>query len=494
MVRMMSDAVSQKRFPRFHPVRLNSAFRCPRHLVFFLLAILLPAGLLFSAFPLQEASSQSEEVDPFYLKLSEDGKYFFQNGEYEEAVRNFEVAFFGFIDNPQKRLECYVYLTVAHFKLNDAEKTKYYLDEIRRLKLQEHLASAHLPADLLDEYTEITSRFSRLEGGAQKPGGRQPAPARTPKEKPAPSTPPPSQTPPRPTASKLTAHRSAQVKKLKQEIKADPRNAATYFQLSAAYLEQGKTGEARSVLQDLLKLQPENPSALFELGRVYSLGKKFSRALAFYDRAAPFLKANIDFLYEAGKACFELQDYARAREKFSAVQSIQETYKDTEAYLARLDEIERARKQQAERLLSEARAQKNLDKKADLYRRALEHGSSNIEVYFEMSEALRDGKHYKEAARVIEVLFEGGISDPRIPVELGKIYLLDKTYDRAITVLSEGRSSGGDSLELRYLLAKAYLGKKMHREAESELARLVEQSPDYKDAAALLEECRKKKK
>jgi len=158
-------------------MRLHLALQRPPCLVVFLLAILLPAGLLFSAFPLQEASSQTEEVDPFYLKLSEDGKYFFQNGEYEGAVKNFEVAFFGFIDNPQKRLECYVYLTVAHFKLKNAEKAKYYLDEIRRLKLQEHLASAHLPTDLLDEYTEITSRFSRLEGGPQKPGGRQPAPA-----------------------------------------------------------------------------------------------------------------------------------------------------------------------------------------------------------------------------------------------------------------------------------------------------------------------------
>jgi tetratricopeptide (TPR) repeat protein len=470
---------------------LHFAPQRPPRLAVFLLAILLPAGLLFSAFPLQEASSQAEEVDPFYLKLSEDGKYFFQNGEYEEAVKNFEVAFFGFIDNPQKRLECYVYLAVAHFKLKDAEKTKYYLDEIRRLKLQEHLASAHLPTDLLDEYAEITSRFSRLEGGPQKPGGRQPAP--TPKAKPAPSTPPPSQTPPRPAASKPAADRSARVKKLKQDIKAEPRNAAIYFQLSAAYLEQGKTGEARSVLQDLLKLQPDNSGALFELGKVYSLEKNFSRALGLYDRAAPSLKANIDFLYEAGKACFELQDYARAREKFSAVQSIQETYKDTEAYLARLDEIERVRKQKAERLLGEARAQKNLDKKADLYRRALEHDSSNIEVYFEMSEALRDGKHYKQAARVIEVLLEAGISDPRIAVELGKIYLLDKTYDRAIAILSKGAASGADPLELSYLLARAYLGKNMRREAEAELAKLVAQSPGYKDAARLLEDCRKKK-
>ena len=222
--------------------------------------------------------------------------------------------------------------------------------------------------------------------------------------------------------------------------------------------------------------------------------KKFVRAVELYEKAAPSLKKNSDFLYEAGKAYFELQDYAKARVQFSAAQAINKSYRKTEDYLARLDEIERIRKEKAERFLSEARAQKNLDKKADLYLQVLDLDSSNIDAYFELSGVLRDGKRYREAAQVITVLIEAGISDPRIPVELGTVHLLNKKYDQAITVLSEGRSSGNDSLELGYLLAKAYLGKKMHREAESELARLVGQSPDYKDAAALLRECRKKKK
>ena len=488
----MSDAASQRRFSRFHSAHLSSAFRRPLRLLAFLLAVLLPAGILFSAFPLQEVSTQAEEIDPFYLKLSRDGKYFFQNGQYSEAVKSLEIAFFGFIDNPKKLLECYVHLAVAHFKLKNVEKAKFYLDEINRQELLEHMAAAQLPKGLLDEYTEITSRLSRPEGGPPEQGERQATPA--PKEKSALSAPSTSRTPLRPSAAKPAEDRAAHLKKLKQEIKADSRNAALYFQLSAAYVEQGKTGEARSVLQDLLRLRPDNAAALFEMGRIFSLEKKYSKALELYKKAAPSLKKNSDFLYEAGKAYFELQDYAKARVQFSAVQAINKSYRETENYLVRLDEIERIRKEKAERFLSEARAQKNLDKKADLYLQVLDLDSSNIDAYFELSGVLRDGKRYREAAQVITVLIEAGISDPRIPVELGTVHLLNKKYDQAITVLSEGRSSGNDSLELGYLLAKAYLGKKMHREAESELARLVGQSPDYKDAAALLRECRKKKK
>jgi hypothetical protein len=107
MVRMMINTPSQKRFFRFPPGRLDVAFRRPLLLLPVLFTILLPAGILFSAFPFQEAFSQAEEIDPFYHKLSKEGKYFFQNGQYGEAVKSMEIAFFGFIDNPKKLLECY---------------------------------------------------------------------------------------------------------------------------------------------------------------------------------------------------------------------------------------------------------------------------------------------------------------------------------------------------------------------------------------------------
>jgi hypothetical protein len=104
---MMSDAASQKRFSSFHPACLNSAFRRPPRLLSVVPALFLPVGILFSAFPFQEASSQAEEIDPFYHKLSREGKCFFQNGQYGEAVKSLEIAFFGFIDNSKKLLECY---------------------------------------------------------------------------------------------------------------------------------------------------------------------------------------------------------------------------------------------------------------------------------------------------------------------------------------------------------------------------------------------------
>lgn len=90
-----------------------------------------------------------ERVDPFYEKLVADGKEAFGNKDFENAVKSFEVAFFGFLDKPPRLLECYVYLAVSYGELGNSEKSDYYLREIRRRKLDKHLDAANLPPDLL---------------------------------------------------------------------------------------------------------------------------------------------------------------------------------------------------------------------------------------------------------------------------------------------------------------------------------------------------------
>jgi tetratricopeptide (TPR) repeat protein len=114
---------------------------------------------LLSCAALQAQTTPQE--DPFYKKLYDEGKYFYQNKNYAGAIEDFEVAFFGYLDNQPRLLECYVYLAVCHFELKDYEKTKYYVEEIRRLNLEDHLKAANLPEDLAKRYREIVGKLSR---------------------------------------------------------------------------------------------------------------------------------------------------------------------------------------------------------------------------------------------------------------------------------------------------------------------------------------------
>lgn len=108
-----------------------------------------PAPFMLVLIMLAASLPAQERVDPFYEKLVAGGKEAFENKDFENAAQSFEVAFFGFLDNPPRLLECFVYLTVSYGELGNSEKGDYYLREIRRRKLDKNLGAANLPEDLL---------------------------------------------------------------------------------------------------------------------------------------------------------------------------------------------------------------------------------------------------------------------------------------------------------------------------------------------------------
>ena len=111
---------------------------------------------------------QADDGDPFYRRLYEDGKDAFESGNVQEAVDDFEIAFFGYLDNLPRLLECYMYLAVGHYDLKNGDKCKAALDEIRRLDLETHMATAGPSENLLKRFRGVQGRFQK----APKPPGK----------------------------------------------------------------------------------------------------------------------------------------------------------------------------------------------------------------------------------------------------------------------------------------------------------------------------------
>lgn len=112
-------------------------------------------------FPHPAPAQTAEQEDPFYKKLFEEGKYFYESKNFAGAIEDFEIAFFGYLDNEPRLLECYMYLTVCHFQQKNYEKAKYYIEEIKRLNLEDHLKAADPPEDLLKKYEEIAAKLHK---------------------------------------------------------------------------------------------------------------------------------------------------------------------------------------------------------------------------------------------------------------------------------------------------------------------------------------------
>lgn len=479
----------------------------------------------------------TEQVDPFYLKLYEDGKSFFQNGDFAGAVSNFEIAFFGFVDNPPKLLECYIYLEVSYSHLKNADKTKYYYDEIKRLRLQTYLKSLKLPEDLEVKYLELNAAFARLETKAAgsgvvaaktepksktKPESQPPASSAK-KEadpKPQPAAPPPSTSkkeadskkaedlsgkpakqpaqttkpaskttiPPPPPVSPSDAL-AAEIKQIRDSIKKDKGNPDPYFRLSTLFVDQKKFKDARAVIKDLLDVNPKNGRAHFELGKIYLAELKTKEALSSFEKAAALLPGDPAVHYTLGKLYFDQKNYDKAKQAFARVQEVDKKYMDVERYIVGVADIEALRVTDSQVFLQKARAERDPDKKLNFLIEAVQFDPYNTDIYFEIEAVYIQQKQYKEAAKLLELLLKYYPGDVRIYVDLGDVYIREKSFDKAATVLGQGIKIAGKNIDLHYLLGKAFMGQKKYDLAAAEFDIVLAASPFYKDTRDLRKSC-----
>jgi len=305
-----------------------------------LAALLLALSTAPLASPLQGSTQQitpaTGRVDPFYEKLLEDARFFFQTGKYAEAIENLEIAYFGYLDYPHKLLECYIYLEVCHFQIKNQEKSKYYHDEIRRLKLEESLPKLALPKVVLDRYRDINAFYDRTEPKFVNPPILAPPPTPAVKE----PTRPTSGTDTKDSAKVLNAPdllakaRAETVldKKIalyKQALEKDPSNIDIYFEMKEAYMATKKYRDAARLLELLLKTHPEIVRGHKELGEVYLNNKDYDKAAKALAESAQFEPENIEIRYLFDKAYMGAKKFKEAAAEFNIVLARDAKYKDT---------------------------------------------------------------------------------------------------------------------------------------------------------------------
>jgi len=127
----------------------------------FILAALVFGSFLAPLVAQDIPAVRADAVDPFYRNLYETGKDAFDSGDLGEAVEDLEIAAFGYLDDLPRLLECYMYLAVGHFDMKALDKAKAALDEIRRLDLETHMATAGPSETLLKRFREVQGKFQK---------------------------------------------------------------------------------------------------------------------------------------------------------------------------------------------------------------------------------------------------------------------------------------------------------------------------------------------
>lgn len=124
-----------------------------------LLMFFLVSFLVGNAFPDEQVTVRSQQVDPFYLRLFDDGLAAFNRNDFEEAFENLKIAAFGLLDEPDLLGEAFVYLTLSAYNLKKTDQVEYYLREISRFKLNNRIRSSRLPEKIKDQFARIQSSF-----------------------------------------------------------------------------------------------------------------------------------------------------------------------------------------------------------------------------------------------------------------------------------------------------------------------------------------------
>ena len=86
------------------------------------------------------------------------------------------------------------------------------------------------------------------------------------------------------------------------------------------------------------------------------------------------------------------------------------------------------------------------------------------------------------AKRILEPLLDEYPENIQIHEKLGSIYFISQDYDKVINIAEQAKSIQGNSIELSYILGKAYVEVKKYQEALEELRKVMERDQNYKNA------------
>jgi tetratricopeptide (TPR) repeat protein len=217
-----------------------------------LLALFLPSARLFPA----------QAIDPFYLKLFQDGEVAFVAGDHAKAVKDLEVAIFGLSADRTKAAKACIYLGLSHNALKNRDKSRQFLVRAAGLVGKEGPGSLGLAMAAQNGYERLVEDFRITPGAPEEQTGVvwENAAAEFPVQK----TRPPVD--------------SSRVRGLESRLKASPDDPAIRYELGSLYFEQGAFKKLAGIMEGLLKKHPEEIDATFHLARARFFQREFRKA------------------------------------------------------------------------------------------------------------------------------------------------------------------------------------------------------------------------
>lgn len=216
-----------------------------------------------------------QEAHPFYLDLLRKGEKSFLARNYEDAVRELEIAIFGPLGNTKLRAKAYIYLSISHYYLENIEKSEKYLKDAENLIENKEFTNLEIAKPVLSEFQELVNYFKRRRIQKERTEGLT-LRNRKPEDKKSQNI-----------AERLSINTQEKyqknddrnpVKILEMKIKSDPQNTALYFELFELYRKYNNLRAGKGILKKLIKKNPAEVKGYYLLGIMYYEERKYKDA------------------------------------------------------------------------------------------------------------------------------------------------------------------------------------------------------------------------
>ena len=231
----------------------------------------------------------------------------------------------------------------------------------------------------------------------------------------------------------------------------------------------GKVQEAIGLYKQLVEDNPRDWNIINKVGDLYAKLNKFREAAEQYAKVADFyakdgfhLKAIAIWKKINKLDATSLDPYLNLAELYGK-QGLMMEAKSQYQYV--VDEyIKRGKMREAGDVLKkmadiDPSDLKIRSKLADLYTREGNAGKA-VEEHVAIAEELTKKGHLAEALQVLEKGLKIDAKSSRLRLELGKVHLVQKNYDKATRYLEEAVESTPNNPEIMARLGEAYLGSK----------------------------------
>jgi len=210
----------------------------------------------------------TQQIDPFYPNLLQKGVQSFLAGKYKDAVKELDLANFGFHGRDNLMAKACIYLGLSHYYLKDNVKSEKYLRDAKNLLGDKGFQSIDMDDSVRAVLEKLLETFKLAEPPPPlKAEQKQLLEKEKPEEKAGEvETPPLKEKTKKPTVNP--------VKELEKKIKAKPKDVSLYYDLYALHMENNKQKDALKTLRNLIKKNPDELRGYHLTGKIqYNLRK-----------------------------------------------------------------------------------------------------------------------------------------------------------------------------------------------------------------------------